>query len=96
MAEKNKEMVLLRRWQVILALVFGIASPVVAISGAWYSRNEAVNEMVASVDKQLVDYKLEVEKRFVRRDEFEEMKKVLNTIVSDIGEIKGYLKGRKP
>lgn len=82
----------LRKWHMIVAIVFAVSVPSVSLMGAYYSKETAVKDMIAAVDQRVSEVQLENERRFVKREELENFTGKLDQVLSEVSEIRGYLK----
>lgn len=89
------ESYLLTKWQVRIGVVTAIAVPIVSALAAYFSTIGGINQSVASVRAEVIEAKLEGERAFAKKNDIETMREKINTIASDVSEIKGYLKARR-
>ncbi len=90
----DKTFLQLKKWHLIIGVIFLVGSQAVSMTSAYYSKETAVKEMVQNVQLQLAAYKLESEKRFVKKDDFAAVATKIDNIETKVNIIEGYLQNR--
>ena len=83
-SQDKESAIVLRKWQLILGIIVGIAIPIVSITGAYYKQKEEVEKRISKVE-------LDTERRFAKKEDVKTMDEKLNTLLTDVAAIKGYL-----
>lgn len=86
---------LITKWQMRIGILAAILVPFASAMAAYYSTIGGIRQSVAGVRADVIEARLESERAFAKRADVETMRDKINTIASDVSEIKGYLKGRR-
>ena len=92
MVAKAGGLVELRKWHIIVAVFIAVMGPLASVTGAYYSRESAVKELIHNVEWKLSEHKLDTEKRFVQKNELQVIKNQLQKIAANVNVIKGLWK----
>lgn len=103
---KDDTTIQLKRYHLVIASIVAVLVPAVSLTGAYFSRQSAVSDMIAvvkqenlvaigRVDKRISEVELSAERNFVKKDEFKGVQNKLDQMAEDLGEIKGWLRSMR-
>jgi hypothetical protein len=88
----------LKLWQLVLAIFFMLASPLVSGLTSYFKSQAAVSERInlaeKTSDEKLASHALRVEQRFAKSADYEKLSDKIDSLSDSLNEIKGYLRRR--
>lgn len=87
MKESGEEIVL-KRAHVVIAAIIGIMAPALTAYGSYL-------KAFSDIQAQIAASRLDAEREFAKKEELKPVNDKLDSIIEDLGEIKGFLRQRR-